>query len=218
MGYFSEPVPFSCVAGGNRFAVNGRLRPPGNDLNFALIGTPRRSFSEHGQEPDDPAFLSLIATADFGPFRATGLRPALKVLTRVMEEVAFHNADLHRRLSTSAMLCCRMARGDRGVSNHSWGIAIDLKIDGIGDTRGDDCVQRGLLEIAPIFARHMFYWGAAFQMEEAMHFEASEQLVRLWAARGELASSSGGLGGGGAADDARYRADRFIETRARFTG
>ena len=47
-------------------------------------------------------------------------------------------------------------------------------------------MQRGLLDIYPVFLRHGFFWGAAFGREDAMHFEASDQLVRKWAAEGKF--------------------------------
>lgn len=233
MTYYSEPVPFTSLAGVDRRAINGRLRPTSNGLNTALIGSPRRVYDDRCREPENPAFLALLETADLGPFRATGIRPALRALRAVMADVAEQSPEVYRRLSTSGMLCCRLARGSQTISNHSWGIAIDLKINGIADTRGDDCVQRGLLEIAPIFARHLFYWGAAFPMEESMHFEASEQLIRLWSARGELPARQdrhvppppfkSGQGDwdwapgheGLPALEARARAERYIRARGR---
>jgi D-alanyl-D-alanine dipeptidase len=50
------------------------------------------------------------------------------------------------------MLCARFVRGSTTtISNHSWGTAIDLTLDGVLDRRGDGRVQVGLTRIAPIF-------------------------------------------------------------------
>jgi len=77
------------------------------------------------------------------------------------------------------MLCCRYQRNSTtSISNHSWGTAVDLKIDGHLDERGDDTVQYGLTLIAPIFNRFGWYWGAMFPTEDAMHFEASLSLAQ----------------------------------------
>jgi hypothetical protein len=81
------------------------------------------------------------------------------------------------------MLCCRLVRGSAtSISNHSWGTAIDLTLNGVLDVQGDDKVQYGLTLIAPLFNRHGWFWGAAFGVEDAMHFEAGKGLVSQWAA------------------------------------
>jgi Putative peptidoglycan binding domain/D-alanyl-D-alanine carboxypeptidase len=105
----------------------------------------------------------------------------------ILEDIRVNEPDIHGRLGTAGMLCCRFVRGSRcAISNHSWGTAIDLTIDGVLDTPGDNRAQRGLLQIHSYFNNHGFYWGAAFPTEDAMHFEASDQLVREWQASGEL--------------------------------
>ena len=185
---WSETIAFDALSGIDRRKINGSLRAVSNDTCNTLIGMPRSSYDTSCQNPTNKAFIALLETADFGPFRATGIKPAMAALQAVMTDIAAEKPDIHAQLRTAGMLCCRYVRGSKGksISNHSWGIAIDLKIghnlDGVGDGR----VQRGLLEIAPIFQRHQFYWGAAFGNEDSMHFEASDQLVRLWAARGLL--------------------------------
>jgi Putative peptidoglycan binding domain/D-alanyl-D-alanine carboxypeptidase len=85
------------------------------------------------------------------------------------------------------MLCARFVRGSTSaLSNHSWGTAIDLTLDGHLDQRGDARVQVGLARIAPIFNRHGWFWGAGFRIEDAMHFEASDELIRKWHADGKF--------------------------------
>jgi hypothetical protein len=77
------------------------------------------------------------------------------------------------------MLCARFVRGSTtAISNHAWGTAIDLTLDGVLDRRGDGRVQVGLTRIAPIFNRHSWFWGAGFRTEDAMHFEGSDELIR----------------------------------------
>lgn len=187
MTNWSETVAFADLPGIDRLTLNGKLASARNDTCRALIGNPRGTYTEHCLPPEDPAFRALVATHDFGPFRATGIRPAITALASVMTDIAQEKPDIFPRLGTAGMLCCRMMRGSATkVSNHAWGCAIDLTIDGVLDDRGDSRTQRGLLEIWPIFNRHGFYWGAAFPTEDAMHFEASEQLIRQWHAAGEF--------------------------------
>lgn len=184
---WSETIAFSKIPGMDRHKINGALRAIGNDAMEALIGHPRGNYGEDCQPATDDAFKAMLETADFGPFRATGIRPAVASLMAVMTDIQKEKPEIHPRIGTAGMLCCRLVRTSKTVvSMHSWGVAIDLTIDGRLDTYGDERVQRGLLEIAPIFQRHGFYWGAAFGREDSMHFEASDQLVRDWGKNGLL--------------------------------
>ena len=120
-------------------------------------------------------------TKDVGPFRARGLAPALEALTAIFAEIKREQSEVYAGLGTAGMLCARLVRGSTSaISNHSWGTAIDLTLDGVLDRRGDDRVQVGLIAIAPIFNRHGWFWGAGFRTEDAMHFEASDELIRRW--------------------------------------
>jgi hypothetical protein len=117
-----------------------------------------------------------------GPFRASGMKQALSSLIKVFGELVVEEPNLYSRLSSAGMLCCRAVRGStKNWSNHSWGTAIDLKIDGMLDPYADGYCQFGLECAARIFNRHGWYWGAEFSREDAMHFEAGEELVRSWA-------------------------------------
>ena len=79
------------------------------------------------------------------------------------------------------MLCCRRVRGTkRTLSNHGLGLAVDFTINGKLDVRGDDLVQRGLLELYGILKGFGWYWGAEFGTEDAMHFEVSAEVVMKW--------------------------------------
>lgn len=171
----------------DRRQVNGALTSARNVTMLALIGNPRGSYSQACQEPTNPEIVCLLENADFGRFRARGIRPAVEALHRVMRDIALEKPEVFPRIGCAGMLCCRLVRGSAStISNHSWGTAIDLTIDGTANAREGDEVRQGLLEIHPIFNRHGFFWGAGFSTEEAMHFEASEQLVRKWAAEGRF--------------------------------
>ena len=114
--------------------------------------------------------------------KVTGLKPAIESLRNVLNEVFVAQRDIYTALGTAGMLCCRFQRDSTTViSNHSWGTAIDLKVNNRLDVRGDGKVQYGLAVIAPIFNKHGWYWGAAFRTEDAMHFEASKSLIDAWA-------------------------------------
>lgn len=170
-----------------RGSINGDLRGARNATMLQVLGNPRGTYSEECQEPTNPRLVSLIVREDVGPFRARGLRPAVAALRRILDDVKADEPDLHRRLGNAGMLCCRFVRDSTSaISNHSWGTAIDLTLDGVLDRRGDNRAQKGLLRIREHFNRHKFFWGAAFRTEDAMHFEASDDLIREWQAQGAL--------------------------------
>ena len=175
----------------SRVSLNGDLRGARNATMLAVLGNPRGNYSDDCQEPTNPRVADLVVSEDVGPFRARGLRPAVAALRAVLDDVRAADRDIHDRLGTAGMLCCRFVRGSTSaISNHSWGCAIDLTIDRVLDRRGDDRAQTGLLQIHKHFNRHRFFWGAAFPTEDAMHFEASDQLVREWQASGRLGADA----------------------------
>jgi hypothetical protein len=185
----SETVAFAEIGidAAARSRLNGDLRAARNSTMLSLIGNPRGDYDEQCRLPTTGRIARLMQTADLGPFRATGLGVAVRSLKRVMADIKAEQPAIHDVMSTAGMLCCRLVRGSSSsISNHSWGSAIDIKLEGHLDRRGDGRTQRGLLLIHPIFNRHGWYWGAAFKTEDAMHFEASDQLVSQWAAAGEF--------------------------------
>ena len=193
MSIHSQVIPFASIPDMDRRRVNGALLSARPSINDQLIGRPRGNYGTDCQPPTNPVFQALLETADVGPFRCTGIRPAVSALKAILVDVKAAHPDLHGRLGTAGMQCCRFVRGSTITpSSHSWGIAIDLTIDGQPvDPPGDDMVQRGLLDLWPIFNAHGFYWGAAFPREDSMHFEASDQLVRKWSRDGALGAPTG---------------------------
>jgi hypothetical protein len=130
----------------------------------------------------------LLVTDDVGPFRVTGLRPAVAALKRIFSKVKQEKPQVYAEVKTAGMLCCRKIRRGSSYSNHSWGTAIDLKFGNQLDKVGDGKTQVGLLELAPYFNAEKFYWGAEFggSREDSMHFETSRELIQQWQGTGEL--------------------------------
>jgi hypothetical protein len=158
----------------------------------SLLGVPRGSFTRDCLPVTNPNLSDLIRTADVGPFRVRGLAPAIESLQEVLAEVRTQQPEVFAGLGTAGMLCARLVRGSAAsISNHSWGTAIDLTLNGLLDQRGDPqrTTQRGLLLIAPIFNRHKWYWGAGFPVEDSMHFELSDQKIRELHAAGVFAGA-----------------------------
>lgn len=147
----------------------------------SLLGNPRGTYTDDCLPVTNPVLKKLIKTDDVGPFRVTGLAPAVDSLKEVMAEIRQKEPEVFAGLGTVGMLCARLVRNSKtSISNHSWGTAIDLNLNGVLDQRGDKkrTTQVGLARIAPIFNRHKWHWGAGFPVEDAMHFELSDQKIR----------------------------------------
>ena len=168
--------------------INQGLRGTSNTLMLSLLGSPSDKYTRSCTEPSNPKFLSQVAWGkDVGPFRVSGYKLAVNSLKKVMQDIKQEQPEIYNGLSTAGMLCSRYVRGSRSsISNHSWGTAIDLKINGVLDRRGNDKVQVGLALIAPIFNRHGWFWGAGFPTEDAMHFEVSREKLKQWLKSGKI--------------------------------
>lgn len=153
---------------------------------LGLLGNPRSNYDDVCREVTNPALKAHMEIGSVGPFRVQGLRPAVASLRDILAEIAVKQPDVHAALGSAGMLCARLVRNTTtgAISNHSWGSAIDVTLDGVLDARGDNLVQEGLTRIAPIFNRHGWFWGAGFRIEDAMHFEAGDGLIRKWHGEG----------------------------------
>jgi hypothetical protein len=171
-------------------SVNQGLTTPAASFLESLLGNPRETYTGQCQNPTNPSFKKLVATQSVGPFKATGLKVALRSLKQVMADVNNELPTLHALLSSNGMLCCRFRRiGGQVVpppSAHSWGTAIDLMVDGKTDPQGDKKVMRGLLLLSRFFNARGWVWGATFPVEDAMHFEVSRERLLIWKDSGEL--------------------------------
>lgn len=188
-----EPTQLVAVPPGINRTPDGRTVVNAKQATMlALLGNPRADYGEDCREPTNARIKPLIVARRVGPMKVRGLEPAVDSLERIMADIAAREPDIHAILGSAGMLCARFVRGSTtAISNHSWGTAIDLTLAGKLDPRGDGLVQAGLVRIAPIFNAHDWYWGAGFGTEDGMHFEASDGLIRAWAAQGAF--------GGGAA-------------------
>jgi murein L,D-transpeptidase YcbB/YkuD len=159
--------------------INQGLNAARQITMLSLLGNPRGNYDQECRPITHPTLKNLVVTKSVGNFRVTGLSPAVDSLIEVMNDIKIENPEVFAALGTAGMLCARHVRGSASsISNHSWGMAIDLNLNGHLDNRGDKKTQKGLAAIAPIFNRHKWYWGAGFPTEDAMHFEISDQKVR----------------------------------------
>jgi len=80
---------------------------------------------------------------------------------------------------------CRVIAGTNRVSAHGWGIAIDVATKQSdywywSDPTGRKVAYRNRIpgEIAAVFERHGFVWGAKWYHYDTMHFEYRPELLR----------------------------------------
>jgi hypothetical protein len=161
--------------------INKGVYPARQSTMLERFGIPSHTFTERCSGITNMALHSRMVTENVGPFTVTGLKMAVDSLKLIFIDVDMKKSKLMRSLSSGGMLCCRLVRGStKNWSNHSWGTALDVKIDGMLDELDDGACQQGLLELAPFFNARGWYWGAGFSREDSMHFEAGEELVRKW--------------------------------------
>lgn len=172
--------------------VNLNLSSAKNGFLFEILGKPRVDgmYGEKDGPLNNPQLEKLMVRGvDVGPFKIKGLGLAVESLKTVMADISKQHKDIYDRLSHEGMLVVRYQRPtakkpigcpNRPISNHSWGTAIDLKIDGLLDCRGDNQSQHALNVIAPIFNKHKWYWGGTFSTEDSMHFEVSKEKLLEW--------------------------------------
>jgi hypothetical protein len=171
-----ELIPKPAITG-----YNVGLTSASNATMRAQLGAPRATYSQACQAVTNATLAGRIVTRSVGPFHVTGLDSAVTSLSAIMTAIAADQRLVYRVLGTAGMLCARYVRGSTtNISNHSWGTAIDLTLDGILDPRGDDQIQLGLHLISGIFNANGWYWGAGFTTEDAQHFEAGTALVSTW--------------------------------------
>jgi hypothetical protein len=178
---------------------NHGLSSPDNNDMIELLGYPREDgkYSSVGDcsELNNPNLSNMMEIKNVGPFKATGLKPALSSLTIILSQVKNQYPDLYAVLHSEGMLCARYTKINQpdgsikigpNLSNHSWGTAIDINIDGVLDEQGSNTVQKGLWILASFFNANGWYWGAGFKTEDGMHFEVSLNLLQQWKDEGIL--------------------------------
>ncbi len=171
----------------NRTQVNRGLQVAGPNYLEEKLGRPREVLSDTCEPMTNAALKAKLVLEEVGPIRVRMLKPAADSMRRVFEAVQRADPDLYARINTSGSLCVRRIRGtvDR-LSTHSYGLAVDLNIDGHLDNFADGKTQLGLTILADFFHEEGWVWGAGFGREDSMHFEISRRQLDEWLAEGAL--------------------------------
>ncbi|MFT4962473.1 MAG: hypothetical protein ACI92Z_003572 [Paracoccaceae bacterium] len=171
----------------DRLNVNKGLVVSSSRYLAAKLGRPRENMTQNCQPMTNPRLVDKLVLEDVGPIRVQMLKPAADSLRRVFENVRRADPDLYDRINTSGSLCVRAIRGvANSISTHSFGMAIDLNIDGKLDNFTDGKTQLGLTILADFFHAEGWVWGAGFRREDSMHFEVSRKQLDEWLAQGLL--------------------------------
>lgn len=171
----------------DRRNVNRGLQVASPDYLEAKLGRPREDLNDQCQAMTNPGLKNILFLEQVGPIRVNMLRPAIDSLANVFENIRRADPDLYERINTSGSLCVRRIRGttDR-LSTHSYGLAVDLNIDGHLDNFADGKTQLGLTILADFFHEEGWVWGAGFGREDSMHFEISRRQLDEWLAAGVI--------------------------------
>lgn len=171
----------------DRRNVNRGLVVASSSYLAEKLGRPRESLSDKCEPMTNKALAAKLVLEDVGPIRVRMLAPAAESLRRVFDAVRRADPDLYARINTSGSLCVRRIRGTtNSMSTHSFGLAIDLNIDGVLDNFTDGKTQLGLTILADFFHEEGWVWGAGFSREDSMHFEVSRKQLDQWLAQGKL--------------------------------
>jgi hypothetical protein len=174
--------------------INIGLSSPKLSTLRSILGEPRGDYTGDCQPITGP-FKKRIVTKSVGPFKCTGIDVAVAALAEILQAVKKELPDLYDILGTAGMACARRVKLKqkngtiklgKNPSNHSWGLAVDIKLNGKLDEQGDDRCYRGLLILSRYFNAAGWYWGVAFTKEDGMHFEVAESTLKKWKKDGKL--------------------------------
>lgn len=171
----------------NRRNVNNGITVASPSFLEKFLGRPRETLSDDCEPITSAEFKKRVMLANVGPIRVQMQQPAVESIRRVFERVQEIDPDLYDRINTSGSLCVRQIRGTQGrISTHSFGLAVDLNIDGQLDRFTDGKTQLGLTILADFFIEEGWVWGAGFSREDSMHFEVSKQKLLKWREEGKI--------------------------------
>ncbi|HVT11919.1 MAG TPA: M15 family metallopeptidase [Fimbriimonadaceae bacterium] len=170
-----------------RSDMNTGLSPARHQTMIDVLGRPGE-LTKDCSEPTNQGLIALIETKDVGPFRVTGIKPALEDLAAIFAAVKKNNMELYNLLGTAGMLCVRAVRGSTThFSNHSWGSAIDMTIGGLLAEMNATHIPSGLLALYPFFHEKGWFWAAGYNgRTDPMHFEVANETLLAWRDSGRL--------------------------------
>jgi len=171
----------------DRRNLNKGLTVPTSSWLTQTFGPPADNLTDTCGTMTNPRLAGLLEDRQVGPVKVKMLRPALDSLGVILGKIQIADPELYARINTSGSLCVRFVRGSTtSTSAHSFGLAVDLNIDGVLDTLGDGRTQLGLTIMSDFFNADGWVWGAAYGREDSMHFEVAKETIEQWIAEGKI--------------------------------
>src|SRR5690242_15263271 len=91
--------------------INQGLHSAKNSTMLQILGRARDTFDHTCRPAINNPIKSLLVSEDVGPFRVTGIRPAVASLRDVLAQVKLAHPEVHAVLSTAGMFCARLIAG-----------------------------------------------------------------------------------------------------------
>lgn len=171
----------------DRRNLNKGLTVPSSGWLVETFGLPADNLGDSCAEMTNPRLAGLLQDQQVGPVRVRMLKPAIESLTVIFDKIQKADPELFGRINTAGSLCVRLVRGSASsVSSHSFGLSLDLNINGVLDTLGDGRTQLGLTILADFFNGDGWVWGAAYGREDSMHFEVAKETIQKWVDEGKI--------------------------------
>lgn len=171
----------------DRRNLNKGLTVPPSSWLVQTFGLPAENLGDSCADMTNPRLAALLKDEQVGPVRLKMLKPALESLAVIFDKIQKADPELYGRINTAGSLCVRLVRGSASsVSSHSFGLSLDLNINGVLDTLGDGRTQLGLTILADFFNGDGWVWGAAYGREDSMHFEVAKETIEQWIAEGKI--------------------------------
>ncbi len=171
----------------DRRNLNKGLTVPSPTWLTQAFGAPTAALTDDCGPMTNPRLAALLVSEQAGPIPVKMLKPAIESLRVIFQKIQMADPDLYARINTAGSLCVRNIRGATGsASTHSFGLAVDVNIDGVLDTLGDGRTQLGITIMSDFFNADGWVWGAAYGREDSMHFEVSKEKVEQWIAAGQI--------------------------------
>ena len=124
---------------------------------------------------------TLASVSWFGsPMHVTNVNGVAKHLVAVRDDLAQHPEWLKYLMNPGGSFFWRTIEGTKRLSGHSFGIAVDINTKYSDYWRWSKGGYKNRIpcELAAIFERHGFIWGAKWSHFDTMHFEYRPELLR----------------------------------------
>jgi D-alanyl-D-alanine carboxypeptidase-like protein len=191
MPKLSDLVPVSTIKD-----INAGLSSARQETMISLLGSPRMPLTTSDTpERASPLVKKLAQVKKIANVTANGIAPAVGSLESVLTKAFAAVPDLQAQLRGDGMLVVRLRRPTSGVpstkiSNHAWGTAIDLKLNGMAPPGATGKkVPYFIALLVPYFNEAGWFSGIDFA--DDMHFEVADETIRTWAEQGKFGPAPG---------------------------